>query len=303
MSDICIISSNQIDKSKWNHCVDANENGLIYSHSEYLDAMCNEWHGLIIDDYKTIFALPLRHKWGLVYSYMPAFTQQLGFVGNLDIDYEKAIAKIFSFVKYGSPYINFSNTAFSLKNGCGLMNNLILPLNNSYEQIKQSYKKGIEYSFSKAARTAMSYIPSTDIEEAITLYRKSNEHKMSHVVQKDYESFEKLCVYLQNNNQLFIRKMIDENNSLLCIALLLKDDKRYYNMLNHVTDDGRKCEANYLLYDSVFKEFANQNRLFDFEGSDIPGVRSFYEKFGALEQPYFHWHFNQLPWPLRILKK
>jgi hypothetical protein len=53
----------------------------------------------------------------------------------------------------------------------------------------------------------------------------------------------------------------------------------------------------------LFKEFTNQEMLFDFEGSDLQGVQKFYEKFGAINQPYFHWHYNLLPKPIKWLKK
>jgi len=56
------------------------------------------------------------------------------------------------------------------------------------------------------------------------------------------------------------------------------------------------------LYDSLLEELANQPMLFDFEGSNIKGIQQFYEKFGAINQPYFHWHFNRLPFPLNIIK-
>ncbi len=74
-------------------------------------------------------------------------------------------------------------------------------------------------------------------------------------------------------------------------------------MMNTTTQKGRDEEANHFLLDKVIKEFAGQPLLFDFEGSDLPGVREFYEKFGAINQPYFHYHYNGLSWPLRLLKR
>jgi hypothetical protein len=53
----------------------------------------------------------------------------------------------------------------------------------------------------------------------------------------------------------------------------------------------------------ILKEFSGRNLLFDFEGSDLPGVKEFYECFGPIDQPYFHYHFNDLPFPLNLVKK
>jgi hypothetical protein len=42
--------------------------------------------------------------------------------------------------------------------------------------------------------------------------------------------------------------------------------------------------------------------ILDFEGSDHPGIAHFYENFGSINQPYFFYRHNRLPWPLRLLK-
>jgi hypothetical protein len=303
MADINIIPSQQLDKAKWDACVANSSNGLIYAYSYYLDAMANEWHGLVVNDYETIFPMAIRKKWGFSYCYMPAFIQQLGFIGKeimLDAEIKSAI---FSFVKYGSPYLNFSNNVFAEQNHCPSLSNYIIDLNKDYKAIKQSYKKSIDYSLSKAAKQGMDYVVDNDIATALSLYKEHNKLNMLHVTDEDYSKLGRLLLELQKTNQVIIRKAIDTNKQLLSIALLLKDNKRFYNLINYTTDQGRKLEANYFLYDNILREFSAQPMLFDFEGSDLPGVKSFYEKFGAVNQPYFHWHFNNLPLPLRLLKK
>jgi len=73
--------------------------------------------------------------------------------------------------------------------------------------------------------------------------------------------------------------------------------------MNSTTAAGRKTEANHFLFDNIFKEFAGSQLIFDFEGSDIAGVKSFYEKFGVINQLYYKLHFNHLPFPLNKLKR
>jgi hypothetical protein len=76
-----------------------------------------------------------------------------------------------------------------------------------------------------------------------------------------------------------------------------------YNLMNSTTNAGRKTGANHFLFDEIFKEFAASNLVFDFEGSDIPGVKIFYEKFGAANQPYYRLHFNKLPPLIKWIKQ
>src|SRR5947208_2204321 len=79
---IRILPAGEIDPVKWSKCVADAANGLIYSNYEYLNMICDNWHGLVIDDYKTVMALPWRKKFGIRYVYAPAFSQQHGIIGN-----------------------------------------------------------------------------------------------------------------------------------------------------------------------------------------------------------------------------
>jgi hypothetical protein len=120
---------------------------------------------------------------------------------------------------------------------------------------------------------------------------------------RDFSNFAALAKKLAEKKMCFTRKITDNNGALLAIGLFLKDKRRIYNLVNTTTDEGRLKEANHFLLDEVIREFAGQSLLFDFEGSDIPGVKAFYEKFGGTDQPYFYYHYNKLPALLRLFKK
>jgi hypothetical protein len=79
-----------------------------------------------------------------------------------------------------------------------------------------------------------------------------------------------------------IRKVTDGNEKLLALALLLKDERRIYNMMNVVMPDGGSKSANYFLVDELLREFAGSGLILDFEGS-----QKFYKGFGAVNEPYF----------------
>ncbi len=303
MDNITIIPSSKINRVKWDACVANSSNGLIYASSVYLDAMAEQWYGLVMDDYATIFPLPIKKKLGFKYCYMPPFMQQLGFIGQQDFDAVKVVTYITQWVKYGSPYLNFGNQAFAEQQDCPSLSNYVVDLGRSYADIRKSYRKSIDYSLSKAAKLGLDYVADGHVEAAIHLYKGYNEPNMQHVTDNDYGALQELLDHLQQQGQVMIRKVLGSDHALLSIVLLLKDNKRYYNLINYTSEEGRKMEANYFLYDHVLRELSNQPMLFDFEGSDLPGVQSFYTKFGAVNQPFFHWHFNHLPLPMKLLKK
>ena len=72
---------NDIDKKKWDACIAAADNGLVYAGSMYLDAMAQNWDALILDDYKAVMPLTWKKKYSIHYLYQPFFTSCLGVFG------------------------------------------------------------------------------------------------------------------------------------------------------------------------------------------------------------------------------
>ena len=154
----------------------------------------------------------------------------------------------------------------------------------------------------KANRNNLVYSSSDKIESAIELYKNTYSQRLS-ASEKDYGNFLHLCFLLKKKEQILIRKVNSTNDQLLATAIFLKDKKRIYNIISTTLPDGRKLEANHFLLYELIKEFSGQNLILDFEGSEIPSIRSFYKKFGAIEQPYPFVKINKLkPWQ-RLIKK
>lgn len=302
LHSIQILTADKIERSKWNHCVNESENGLIYSRYEYLNYMCDNWHGLVINNYETVMALPWRKKFGTRYLYQPAFTQQLGLIGNNYAASDAVMASVWSFVKYGDLLFNYLNKDLAEKVKVVKRINLVIDLSAKYDAISSRYKKDLVANLRKAKKENLHISKEENIPIAISMYKELYRQRMRNLSDDDYLKFQSLCALLQKDRMCFTRKVEDAHGHLLAIGLFLKDSKRIYNLMNTTTENGRATEANHFLLDEVIREFSGQNLLFDFEGSDLPGVKSFYEKFGVVEQPYFHYHFNRLPKLLRLIK-
>ncbi|MBK7430609.1 MAG: hypothetical protein IPI62_06680 [Bacteroidetes bacterium] len=68
----------EINKSKWDNTIKLSPEGIVYAASWYLDIVSPGWEALMDDDYKFIFPLCTRSKFGFSYLYQPHFTQQGG---------------------------------------------------------------------------------------------------------------------------------------------------------------------------------------------------------------------------------
>ena len=298
-----ILPAAQIDGIKWDRCVSESNNGLIYSSVDYLNAMADNWHGLVIDDYTAVMALPWKTKLGIRYGYMPAFMQQSGIIGSMvNMDLKEVMATIHRFLFFADIHFNFLNTSIQKVVPVAIRTNLIIDLAPGLDSIRSAYKNDLKENIKKAETQNLHYSVG-DMEEAVSLYQLHYSDRTPHIQKHDYKKFLQLCKNMQAKSKCFTRVVTDEKGGLLAIALFLKDENRMYNLMNTTLPEGREKEANHFLLDSVICEFTGQPLLFDFEGSELPGVRAFYEKFGAVNQPYFHYRYNGLPWPLRLLKR
>jgi hypothetical protein len=298
---IDILPSHQIDAKKWNNCIARAENGLIYSRYEYLQFICDNWDGVIVRDYEAVMALPWRMKLSIKYYYEPAFIQQLGLVGERDD--LNLIEQLLSVARYGDILFNYKNETFASETGAKKRTNLVLDLSPGISEIRSCYKKDLTLNLRKAHKSGLAVVIDLSINEAVEHYQKLYKERFKHIKQNDYINFIELAHELAKNEMCFTRKICNRSGELMAIGLFLKDEKRIYNIMNTTTEKGRQVEANHFLLDSVIEEYSGKQLLFDFEGSDLPGVKSFYLKFGAIDQPYYHWHFNKLPFPLRLLKR
>jgi len=297
-----ILPTYKIDTAKWDACVANNANGLVYATSAYLNSMADNWSGLIINDYESIMPLPWRRKWGITYLYTPPFMQQLGLLGNTTLVDESIKQAINKFIKYGDYLFNFSNKITSVEGTLSPKCNYILDLSAGHNSIKQEYSNELNSYLKKANAAGLQYVDAF-IKDAIDEYQKHYQTRMPHLQQEDFNRFKTLCLLLERENRAFAKAVVDKTGNLFAITLFFKDGKRIYNLMPTTLSAGRKQFAMHFLLDNVFREYSQQKLLFDFEGSDLAGVKKFYEQFGSINQPYNHWHFNNLPWPLKLIKR
>jgi hypothetical protein len=301
VAQIDIIASHQIDKQKWDACVYKSGNSLIYAHSCYLDALADNWNGIIVNDYDCVMPIPWRKKLGISYCYDVAFIQQLGYFNSDAVIEGTELMKVFfSFIKYGDYNFNYSNKTILDPAAVKAATNFIIELTDK-ETIKDNFTKSFKQSLHNATKYDLAYVSALP-GQPIEMHRELYKNKLKMFRKEDYSNFTQLAEKLSETGKCLARKIINKAGETISIVLLLKDERRLYNMINVTNDEGRKKEANYFLYAQVFEEFAGKGFVFDLEGSELEGVRSFYKKFGATNEPYYRMHINNLPFPLKLFK-
>lgn len=292
-----ILHSGEIDAIQWKQTLQKNSHSAsIYMHAPYLDMLTDNWLAVVNHDYSIITAIPFKKKWNIPYAYTAPFVQATSIIGNTSTDDQKTIIAIIQKkLLYGT--IALSNIS-PLAMGA-VKTNFVLPLNHSYETLYAKYTSDLKHNINKAIKNELTYHNTNSIDDAMNLYISLNSSKTPHVQKEIYGRLKRYCE--QNQTDYCIRSVKDSKGNLVAIALLLKKFNRIYNVLNSVTNEGRKLHANHWLFHKIIESFSNSNMTFDFEGSSIPGIRNFYKGFNPMEEQYTVSKFNLLPFPLSLL--
>jgi len=280
-------------------------NGLVYAHSDMLDAMSPGWDALVLGDYEAVMPLTWRKKMGIRYLCQPAFCQQLGIFSLQEVSSditESFLRKASISFRLIEIFINYANPLQVEQTGA---TNLVLSLAKGYESLKANFRRDLLKNLARTEKFSLQYVVSANIDNAIAQYQLLYGNRMN-VRLTDYQALTAVCKKWLPEGKCFVREVrLREGNrdELLSIGLFLKDNNRIYNIASSTLPNGRTLEANHFLFNELIKEFAGQNLLLDFEGSDLPGVARFYQKFGPVNQPYFFWKSNRLPAVLRWWKR
>jgi hypothetical protein len=284
----------EIDEAKYNACIENAENGLIYAYSWYLDAVCDHWDCLILEDYAMVMPLPRRTKLGMDYIYLPCWIQQLGIFYRKELSAEIAMA----FLKAIPEKFLLTDIFFNAQNDFYPVNqseriNYTMELNQPYEALKRRYTKGRQSSISMAKSSGLVCRDSLDLDLLIELHQ-SNYDKGGARNREDLRRLKELFVQIlaREKGRLIL---VYENGQVLGGALFAMQAGRIIYLFSAVSEAGREQQAMSFLLDSLIKEYAETAYVLDFEGSMVPGIASFIRSFGAEKEIYFHFKRSRIP--------
>lgn len=296
------VPHDRIDVARWDACIDQAATPLIYGCHFYLDHMAaGQWDALILGDYEAVMPLTWRRKYGIRYLYQPAFTQQLGIFSARSLPaglIEAFLQRAQRHFRFAEIFINGNNIPAGSQPRC----NYILPLAAPYEHLAAKYKKDLQRNLKQSARSSLIYSAGADLEPALDSYRREYGARTAHVSTNDYRRFAALCRDCRNRNQLVLRAATTPAGEIMATALLLRDRRRLYLLQSTTPAAGRHKEANHFLLDQLVREWAGSNLTLDLEGSELPGVAHFYKNFGSIDQPYYFYRYNRLPWFVSLFK-
>ncbi len=281
---ISYLKRHELDEDKYNSCIKLSINSRIYAYSWYLDIVADNWDVLVLNNYEAVMPLPWRSKYFIKYIYPPAWIQQLGVFSESEIDdslIQEFIHSIPNKFKKVTIQFNVGND-ISLKKTTKRVN-YILPLNKTYEEIYKGYRTDRKNRVNQAKRNEL-IIKNCSFVELENIAKV--DYSFINIKESNYKKLKFLTTYIQNNNSGFILGVY-KDQILLGGAIFLKDNERINYLFSVVTSQGKKQQATSMLINNVINKYSNSRYIFDFEGSMIPGIASFFKSFGAEQESYF----------------
>lgn len=300
MKELRFLKRGQIDTAAWDATVLQSGTGLPYAYSWYLDATTDRrWSALVTPDYRMVFPLPWNRKLlGLAQVYQPPFTQQLGLLGaNVSeadsIDFLAAIPPHFQRVQLMLHVGEASQLPEGHSGTIRWKTNLVLPLDRSFSRIREGFSKSLRKRI-RAVEPQLVFQETNEVVLLVDYYRQALEHKVG-LSAKDYQRAIRLFQQLCERKLGRIYQVVDTRGQLLAMGLFVQTESRIINLFGASNQAGRACYAMHFLLTKVMEHYAGQALLFDFEGSEVPGVAQFFRSFGAVEQPFWAYQWDRTP--------
>jgi hypothetical protein len=281
------LKRHQIDDIKYDTCIALASNTRIYAYSWYLDSVADNWSALILNNYEAVMPLPWKQKYFIKYIYPSAWTQQLGIFSKNKI--EASLIK--EFVNSIPRKFKKITIQFNADNDVSFLKtikryNYILPLNKSYNEIYEGYRKDRKDRVKQANRKEL-VVRNCLFSEVIKISKEN--YSFLKIANLNYKRLKILTEFIQKNDNGFLLGVYNKNEEIVGGAVFLKDEKRISYLFSVASNEGKKLQATSFLIDAMIKKYASSNYVFDFEGSMISGIASFFRSFGAeIEQYYLY---------------
>lgn len=296
---IYYLAHTNIDRQRWDTCVQQAANSLPYCYSWYLDIVSPQWDALILDDYSAIMPLTWKKKYGVRYLHQPFFTQQLGVFAITPPDaalinaFLMAIPQKFRYLDFYLNYANFSAISPTFTQHQRI--NYVLSLNDNYEQLYLGYKANTRGTLKKIMRNPQTIVDNIAPEAVIALFETATSAKIDNLQITHYQMLERLTKACVMHNMAQTFGIYNEQQQLIAAIFLIKTPKRLINLISTSNAEAREQSLMFKIIDHIIREYARTNTLLDFEGSMINSIAAFYRGFGAKETYYWHLLKKQMP--------
>lgn len=297
MSKLHYITHREIDFVKWDQTILNSKAPLVFAQSFYLNATSAGWDALIGEDYKCVFPLTTKSKFGINYLPQPHFTSQLGLFGdftkedlNFCLDY---IIKKYKLIQIELNHLcNHSATSKCT---------FVIDYKKPY-----SFNENTKRNISRAQNNGFKVEEVKD-NDAILLSQTYLVPFLKNDLGLNEEAQSVFMILVKNaaqENKLHTFKVINANGDVMAIGTFISNGKHSIFLKGTNFDKKENTGSMHLLVSHAIKYFEGKSETFDFAGGSLSaGLAGFYKGLGGEQLNYGYLNINNLPWYIKLFKK
>jgi hypothetical protein len=286
------LNSEQIDRQKWDECVKNATHPLFYGLSIVYDTLCPaSWGAIVWGDYDAVMPLSIGYKWKVIpYIYQANFIQQSGVYAKVAPTtaqimlglktIPKRFVRIHTHLNYGNYDALQGQSMFRMRKSYQL------DLRQGMEVLRKNYTKDLVKNLRKFPCPTLRF--NENIATIIKTYQEAYGSLNAGITAAHYAAFVLLMSRLQETHEVEVLCLgVYDGEELMACGVFVTAFGIAHYCLGAPTESGRKRGATHTLLDQALAYLAEkQVRFFDFEGSEIPSVAQFYEKFAPYPQRF-----------------
>jgi len=288
----------EIDKEKWDGCINLSPQGLVYALSWYLDAVHPDWEALVENDYETVFPLTSGKKFGINYLYQPFFSQKLGAFSrkpgeNIIIDHFLEVLR--ERFRYVDIKLNRANRIAGKDFQVEMNTNIELDMSENPEAIRNNYSENAIRNLKKFNGENITLNEETDSDLLIGMFRANMGRTLPKIRDIHYSGLKKVMdiAFDKGIGRMLVAK--DQKGKFLAGAFFITYRNHAIFLFSANTEEGREKRAMYGIINRFIAENVGEKLILDFEGSNEKNLARFYKGFGGKNFDYPGLLINRLP--------
>ncbi|MFY0603633.1 MAG: hypothetical protein JXQ93_06760 [Flavobacteriaceae bacterium] len=301
---ISFIHRDDLDLDRYNSCIENSLQSNIFGYSWYLDIVCKHWGVFVLNDYEAVMPIPWNKKYLISYVYPPLWLLQLGiFSKHKNFSELGFINELKNRFRYIELRLNYRNKADKYSDKSYLKQFQYLPLNKSHKDLSENFNRNRKRDLKKAKNNKLVEKWNDPPENLIRLFEKNISSRIKNINEKDYQCLLKLMNECITKGVGEVLSIYDKDNRLVASGFFLFHKNRVTELVCASDFNHRNNGANTFLIDCALFKYQKQYDVFDFGGSSIQTIRNYYKSFGASEENYSFFKYNQLPFLLKLFKR
>lgn len=284
------IEHSDLDIEQWNALVES-QHADIFSYSWYLDACINHWAVLVDQSFENGIAFGYVTKLGQRIITPPIFVRNLDFMGTDEVFREKAMEYLMTHFQYGHLQ------SVQRWNFRKYKTRIFQQIDNEFELGSQA-KRMIQ----KAGKQGFEIAPTEDWKSVLEIIREELSAKISEFTTENISRLYNLVSNLALNERLTCLGIFNQGKLEGGMFFMETDFKRMYlkgAARPQVRDEG----GMYLCMYQAIEETIQHQKIFDFGGSEIEGVRRFNQNLGGIDQHYYIYNWDKTPFWFKWTKQ